>query len=82
MYHTPRRAGRIIMACAVLHNIARRTGMPDPDQNEVDPDDDAFRPAPAPRVQPDALPPVNVVQLGVHRRARDAFIRRQFRLRR
>ena len=56
--------------------------MPDPDENEVDPDDDAFRRAPAPRVQPDALPPVNVVELGVHRRARDAFIRRQFRLRR
>ena len=34
--------------------------MPDPDENEVDPDDDAFRRAPAPRVQPDALPPENI----------------------
>ena len=74
--------GRIIMACAVLHNIARRTGMPDPEENEVDPDRDAFRPTRAPRLQPDALPPGNVVKLGVNRRARDAFIRRQFRLRR
>ena len=56
--------------------------MPDPDANEVDPDRDAFRPAPVPRVQPDPLPPANAVELGANRRARDAFIRRQFRLRR
>ena len=56
--------------------------MPDPDDNEVDLDRDAFRPAPVPRVQPDPLPPANAVELGANRRARDAFIRRQFCLRR
>ena len=56
--------------------------MPDPDDNEVDQDRDAFRPARIPRVQPDQLPPTNAVELGANRRARDAFIRRQFRLRR
>ena len=66
-YITPREGLVGSSWCApVLHNIARRTGMPDPEENEVNPDRDAFRHARAPIVQPDALPPGNVVELGVN----------------
>ena len=55
--------------------------MPDPEENEEDLERDAFRRLRVPREQPDRVhvAPVNDAEFGAHRRARDLFIRRNFR---
>lgn len=72
------------MSCAVLHNIARRLGMadPDPESDDDGQDPDRFRACPRPREQPPPDAPVAEAGIGAHRRQRDEFIRRQFANRR
>ena len=52
MYHEPPKAARIIMACSVLHNVARRLRLPEPDLDEGYDELDAYMPAMNPRAQP------------------------------
>lgn len=67
------------MACCVLHNIARRLGLDDPDPSDEEEEDlDRFRACPRPREQPPPDAPVAEQALGAQRRPRDNFIRRQF----
>lgn len=35
LHYTPQKCAKIIMTCAILHNLAIKLGLPDPNQNEV-----------------------------------------------
>ena len=76
LYHEPPKAARIVMACAVLHNIASRLRLPLPN-DEDDEHLDRHQPARNPRAQPENEA-VNGPEGPAYRRARDRWIHRNF----
>ena len=73
LHHDPVKAGKIVIACACLHNVAVEKGIPLP---ACDDDSDGIRPLRQPRQQPQPNPPAG--RGDEHNTVRANYIREHF----